>query len=521
MDPKPSLGLQSRRDFIRRAACAAVGTVALNATPRDLRFMNAAVAQSNIPANDYKALVCIFLAGGNDSNNLIVPTILSEWNNYAAIRSSVLALPISGAPYNVIPLSPSISDGHSYGLHPACPELAAMFNGTGATSGKLAVLFNAGTLVVPLTQAQYKSSLYQKPPQLFSHADQVAQWQTSVPDQPPLTGWGGRIADLLTSIQPNAKVSLSITLNGANTFEIGGSSSQYAVSTSGAVALSGVTGNRLSALTNVLNVPYANLQAQAYANVAAHSINTTGLLNTAILSTADPSGSVQFWNTPFPGSSPFQVTTPTTVANGTVSKFSSSLGPQLKMIARLIEAGSKPTGNLLTSDGGPMKRQIFFCSVGGYDLHTGQTTNNTPSTVITGSHANLLAELSQCLNSFQAAMDQIGTMHGDATFSRRVTAFTASDFGRTFPSNGLGSDHGWGSHHLIAGGAVNGQQTYGKFPTLAINGPDDTSTGRWIPTTATDQYFATLASWFGVDSGNLTTVFPNIGRFSTSNLGFV
>src|ERR1700690_910186 len=147
MERKSSSGLQSRREVIRRAACAAVGTVALNATIRDLRFMNAAVAQSNIPPNDYKALVCIFLAGGNDSNNLIIPTIQSEWNNYAAIRTSILALPISGAPYNVLPLSPTNSDGHSYGLHPACPELAALFNGTGSTSGKLALLFNAGTLV--------------------------------------------------------------------------------------------------------------------------------------------------------------------------------------------------------------------------------------------------------------------------------------------------------------------------------------------------------------------------------------
>jgi uncharacterized protein (DUF1501 family) len=516
MERKSSPGLQSRRDFIRRAACAAVGTVALNATLRDLRFMNAAVAQSNIPTGDYKALVCIFLAGGNDSNNLIIPTIQSEWNNYAAIRTSILALPISGAPYNVIPLSPTNSDGHSYGLHPACPELAALFNGTGSTTGKLAILFNTGTLVVPLTQAQYRSPLFQKPPQLFSHADQVTQWQTSIPDQPPLTGWGGRVADLLTSVQPNSRISMSVTLNGANTFEIGSSSSQYAVSTSGAVSLNGLNSTRLSALTNVLGVPYANLQAQAYANVAAHSINTTSLLNTAILPTADISGSQQFWTRPFPGSSPFQVTTPT---SGT--KFSSSLGPQLKMIARLIEAGSKPTNNLLTNDSNPMKRQIFFCSVGGYDLHTGQTTGNTPSTVVTGAHANLLAELSQCLNAFQAAMDQIGALHGDPSFSQRVTAFTASDFGRTFPSNGLGSDHGWGSHHLIAGGAVKGQQTYGTFPRLTINGPDDTSTGRWIPTTATDQYYSTLASWFGVDPGNLTTIFPNIGRFSTPNIGFI
>ena len=516
MERKSSPGLQSRRDFIRRAACAAVGTVALNATLRDLRFMNAAVAQSNIPTGDYRALVCIFLAGGNDSNNLIIPTIQSEWNNYAAIRTPILALPISGAPYNVLPLSPLNSDGHSYGLHPACPELAALFNGTGSTTGKLAILFNAGTLVYPLTRAQYQSGALAKPPQLFSHADQVTQWQTSIPNQPPLTGWGGRVADLLASVQPNARISMSITLNGANTFEIGSSSSQYAVSTSGAVSLSGVSGNRLSALTNILGVPYPNLQAQAYANVAAHSINTTGLLNSAILATQDVSSSQQFWTTPFPGSSPFQVTTPT---SGT--KFSSSLGPQLKMIARLIEAGSKPANNLITNDGNPLKRQIFFCTVGGYDLHTGQTTGNAPSTVVTGAHANLLAELSQCLNAFQAAMDQIGTLHGDPSFSQRVTAFTASDFGRTFPSNGLGSDHGWGSHHLIVGGAVKGQQTYGKFPTLAINGPDDTSTGRWIPTTATDQYFSTLATWFGVDGSNLTTIFPNIGRFSTPNIGFI
>ena len=337
MERKSSPGLQSRRDFIRRAACAAVGTVALNATLRDLRFMNAAVAQSNIPSTDYKALVCIFLAGGNDSNNLIIPTIPAEWNSYSAIRTSILALPISGAPFNVIPLSPTNSDGHSYGIHPACSELAAMFNGTGSNTGKLAILFNTGTLVIPLTRPKYQSSAYAKPPQLFSHADQVTQWQTSIPNQPPLTGWGGRVADLLASVQPNAKISMSVTLNGANTFEIGSSSSQYAVSTSGAVSLNGLSSTRLAALTNILGVPYANVQAQAYANVAAHSINTTSLLNTAILPTADISGTQQFWTTPFPGSGTFQVTTPT---SGT--KFNSSLGPQLKMIARLIEAGSKP-----------------------------------------------------------------------------------------------------------------------------------------------------------------------------------
>jgi len=182
------------------------------------------------------------------------------------------------------------------------------------------------------------------------------------------------------------------------------------------------------------------------------------------------------------------------------------------MVARLIAAGSTAAAN----GGFGMKRQIFFCQVGGYDLHTGQTdyTTNNPNNVLIGAHANLLAELSQSMLAFQRAMEQL-------SLSNNVTSFTASDFGRTFPTNGTGSDHGWGSHHLILGGAVNGQRTYGTFPALVVNGPNDTGTGRWIPTTAIDQYFATLATWFGVDSGNLSTVFPNIGRFPTSNLGFI
>jgi uncharacterized protein (DUF1501 family) len=510
MERQPSTSL-SRREFVRQAACAAVGTAAMSFAIRDLRFMNAAVAQSNI--TDYKALVCIFLAGGNDSNNLIVPTIPAEYNSYAAIRTPVLAIPQANllnldntAPIDCTPLN---FDGHNYGLHPCCSQLRTLFG-----QGKLAILFNTGTLVYPLTRALYLSSPSKRPPQLFSHADQVTQWQTSVPDQPALTGWGGRCADLLDAVQPGAPVSLSVTLAGANTFEVGNMVSQYSVSTSGAISLQGVTGARLTALTNILGLPYPNLQAQAYAGVATHAINTGTLLNTAILATADPSSTQQFWTTPFPGSGSFRVTTPTSGA-----LFNSSLGPQLKMIARLIEAGHRAAGS--PSNGFGMKRQIFFCQVGGYDLHSGQTDQPVGGSVLNGSHANLLAELSQCMNAFQSAMDQIGTLHSDPSFAQRVTAFTCSDFGRTFPGNGQGSDHGWGSHHLIMGGAVEGRKTYGTFPTLTLNGPDDTSTGRWIPTTACDQYFATLATWFGVDSGNLATVFPNLGRFASPNLGFI
>jgi uncharacterized protein (DUF1501 family) len=502
---KKNISVITRRDFVRRAACAAVGTVAMTSAIRDLRFMNAAVAQSNIPPGDYKALVCIFLAGGNDSNNLIVPTVPSEYNNYSSVRSSVLALP-QGSLWNLqIPgttnnyVDPA---GHTFGLHPACPELAQLFN-----EGKLAFLFNTGTLVYPITRAQYLSG-GQKPPQLFSHADQVTQWQTSIPDQPATTGWGGRCADLLNSVNPNSLISLSVSLAGANTFEVGNIVSQYSVSTSGAISLSGVSGARLAALTNILGLPYPNMQAQAYAGVAAHSINTGALLNNAITNSAP----TNFWTSPFP-------TTITTPNGG--STFTSSLSSQLKMVARLIEAGNRAAGN--PTNGFGMQRQIFFCQVGGYDLHSGQTnySSNNPNNVVLGAHANLFAELSQSLLVFQRAMEQLG-------LANSVTAFTASDFGRTFPCNGVGSDHGWGSHHLILGGAgapnggsVLGGQTYGKFPALTINGPDDTGTGRWIPTTAIDQYFATIATWFGVDSGNLATVFPNIGRFATSSLGFM
>jgi uncharacterized protein (DUF1501 family) len=210
--------------------------------------------------------------------------------------------------------------------------------------------------------------------------------------------------------------------------------------------------------------------------------------------------------------------------------FASGLMSQLKMIAKIIDAGYRNAGTApsgSTNGGGlGMKRQIFFCQVGGYDTHTGQTSNAGSTTVdnakvILGSQANLLAELSQSINAFQNAMAAIGVKYGDLDFEKRVTAFTSSDFGRTFPSNSLGSDHGWGSHHIVVGGGVKGQKTYGKFPTLAVGGPDDTSTGRWIPTTSVDQFAATLAKWFGVDNTKMSTVFPNLGRFAAPDLGFM
>src|SRR5260221_3269669 len=307
----------TRRDFIRRAACAAVGTAAMTSAIRDLRFMNAAVAQSNV--TDYKALVCIFLAGGNDSNNMVMPAITSEYNNYASIRTPVLAIPQG----NLLTLDGYTDPaGHAFGVHPACPELKTLFS-----EQKLAILFNTGTLVQPITRAQYQSGGL-KPPQLFSHADQATQWQTSIPDQQPLTGWAGRSAELLNSANTNNAISLSVSLAGANTFEIGNIVSQYAVSTSGAIALQGVSGARLAALTNILGLPYPNMQASAYAGVAAHSINTGSLLNNAITNTA----AANYWTNAFPQN--------IILPNGRTVNHS-TLSSQLKIVARLIEAGSR------------------------------------------------------------------------------------------------------------------------------------------------------------------------------------
>ena len=427
----------TRRDFLRRAACAAVGTAAMTSAIRDLRFMNAAVAQSNI--SGYKALVCIFLQGGNDSNNLILPTLQSQYSNYAAIRTPVLAIPQSA----ILPVTSLDGDGNTYGLHPSCPELQTLFG-----EGKLAFLFNTGTLVYPITRAQYLAGSVSKPPQLFSHADQQTQWQTSVPDQPPTSGWGGRCADLLNAVQPNAPISLMVTLAGANTFEVGNIVAQYSVSTSGAVSLSlpttpsgGANTNRLPTLMNILGLPYTNLQAQAYAGVAEQAINTGALLNNAISNTAKAT----FWSNAFP--------TKITPPEGGAA-FSSTLSPQLEMVARLIAAGNTP----IPKGGFGMLRQIFFCQVGGYDLHTGQTdySANTPNNVLVGAHTNLLAELSQSMYAFQRAMEQLG-------LSQQVTSFTASDFGRTFPSNGQGSDHGWAAITSFLGAPSTASEPMGSF----------------------------------------------------------
>ncbi len=543
----------SRRSFLQRTAPSVLGATAMSNCLRDLILLDSAMAFST--PTDYKALVCVFLGGGNDANNLIIPTAASEYANYATVRTPVLALPnADGSPAKALQLTTSgggnyiDAAGHEFGLNPAMFEIAQMFNqnsvgGYDALGAKAAVVLNSGPLVFPMTKAQYLANSIKKPPQLFSHADQVTQWQTSIPDQPPSTGWGGRIADLVHSANPKQLapndaldvLATCITIAGANTFQIGQSVQQYAMGTGGVVSLANPSNPstaataRDTALRTILGIGKANVNE--YTNNYAKALDGTIAAGQGLSTALTASPMAAYYSTVANWSktgTAHQVVTP----NGGTT-FTSSLMQQLKMVAQIIEASSrKSTAN----SGLGMKRQIFFVTVGGYDTHTGQTNNPSvngapPATndaaVVIGSQANLLAEVSQSVHSFMKAMQAIGVQQqttapgsGLHTGVNSVTCFTASDFNRTFKCNGLGSDHSWGSHHLVIGGAVNGRQTYGTFPNLTINGPDDTGgVGSWIPTTSVDQYAATLSKWFGLSHSELTTVFPNLTRFSGTYAG--
>ncbi|MEO5961739.1 MAG: DUF1501 domain-containing protein, partial [Opitutaceae bacterium] len=395
---------------------------------------------------------------------------------YAAARSN-LALPQTG----LLPIAPKTSDGRSWALHAAVPELQNLFS-----TGKAAILANVGTLVYPTTKTQYNAASIPLPRQLYSHSDQQVQWQTSVPDKPSTTGWGGRLADLVNAFNTNNQISMSISLAGANTFQVGDDVTQYAVGTGGAILFNGngqgtsTEGVRSKAQRDLFATTEPNLLETAFGGITTGAIKNAEFLN-SVLATAPTI------NTPFP----FQ-------ADG---RSLTNIAAQLKMVARLIAAA--PSLGL--------KRQVFFVQIGGWDTHAAQLTNATPTS---GAHAALLSQVSQAMNAFYNATIEIGA-------ASQVTAFTASDFGRTYRSNGDGSDHGWGSHQLIVGGAVAGGEMYGKMPALTVNGPDDTGQGRWIPTTSVDEFAATLATWFGVSATNLPVILPNIGRFAKPNLGFL
>ena len=463
----------SRRKFLG-GCCAAVGTTGLLSALSQLRLIGALADASPSPLAgvgdraDYRALVCLFLAGGNDANNVVVPSDSTGYNAYAQGRGA-LALPKD----SLLALAPRTPDGRTFALHPSMPELRELFG-----VGRLAILANVGTLVVPTTKAQFQGKTVPLPNALFSHNDQQVQWQSSLPDSKLFTsGWGGRLADLTNAFNENNKISMSISLAGQNSFQVGKAVTQYAVSPNGAIQPNGGGGNigalRVKARQELLGTADENLFETAFAGLTSDAVTDSAMLSSVLGKEA-----------------PFKTVFPT-----------SNLGQQLRMIARL--AALAPTLGL--------RRQVFFARVGGWDLHDHQVVAGATAT---GAHAKLLADVSQSLAAFSNATDELG-------IADQVTTFTASDFGRTWTTNGDGSDHGWGSHHFVMGGAVKGGDIYGRMPDFAINGPDDTGRGRWIPSTSVDEYNATLAMWFGVKASDLPVVLPNIGRFAKPNLGFM
>jgi uncharacterized protein (DUF1501 family) len=442
----------NRRSFIKYASLAAAGNaLAL----RPFGALNA-LAQST---TDYKALVCIFLFGGNDANNTLIPFDTAGYGKYSSLRGDLALaqntlLPLNGAP--------------DFALNPNLPDIQNLFANKNA-----AFVANVGTLVQPLTRAEYLAG-QTCPTNLFSHPDQQLEWQNAAPSPATPTGWAGRMADALgASYNRGASIPMITSVAGDTLFCNGAATSPVSISPGNVGGANCSEGAECSARQTSAQA-LLTLDSGISLVQADDSITTNAYAYAKTL--ADATQSITPLKTAFPTNN--------------------SLAAQLKQIAQIIQV----RGAL------GVQRQIFFASMGNFDTHSDQLTLQN----------GLLAQVSPALAAFYNATLELNV-------ASQVTSFTMSDFSRTFqPNSNTGSDHAWGSHHVVLGGAVKGGQIYGTYPTLALGGPDDSgSNGRWVPSTATCQYAATLAQWFGVPTGSLSSVLPTIGNFGNSNLGFV
>jgi uncharacterized protein (DUF1501 family) len=505
----------SRRLFLRQAG--ALSTLGTAAAPLALNMaaLGSAAAQS---AADYKALVCIFLFGGNDSINMVLPTDAASWANYSTLRNQApesIALLAPGTVKTgngtspaqlggVLPITPTLAQGRTFALHPTMTALQTMFN----VDKRLAILPNVGPLILPTNKAQYADTRHPKPKSLFSHNDQQNTWQTFKTEGATI-GWGGRLGDLLAS-QNSRAVFTSISASGNAVWLAGQTIQQYQVSTSGAIRMGTDANGRVFGSADVgaamqrivTGTRGGHVFEGDLANVSQRSIDAEATLRGALKAPGDPLfGTAPTSGNYNPNADPkLQYDNP---ANGT--KAFNSLAQQLQIVARMIDASS--------AAGIGAKRQVFFVSMGGFDTHDAENAG----------HAQLMAKLSHAMAYFDTALGAMGARS-------RVTTFTASDFGRTFTSNGDGTDHGWGAHHFVMGGAVKGGDLYGSFPAYGAkntannnfdSSPDQLGNGSLLPTTSVDQLGATLAKWFGVSDTQLGDVFPNLANFSIRDLGFM
>lgn len=451
----------SRRQFLGTASCAALGTTTMFNALFNLGMTNA-LARPNRPkdrnSNDYRALVCILLAGGNDSYNMLVPTSSAAYADYAVTRSN-LALTQG----SLLPLNYTDPQGRSFGIHPSMPEVQGLFN-----SGKLAFLANIGTLIQPSTKAQVVNQTVPLPNGLLSHADQIQQWQTSIPQSREARGWGGRMADIISSANNNQNISMGISLGGTNVFQAGVNSTEFTIQNTGdgSVGIHVFESNEWydqlirARVDSLLNQQYQDMFKQTFGQRVRHAQDSHIQFSSAIA--AVPPFVTQFSNNP--------------------------VSADMSMIAKTIAA----------RDILDMSRQTFFVVFGGWDHHD-EVLNNQQA---------MLSMVSKGMSEFQAAMVELG-------IDDCVTTFTISDFARTLTSNGNGTDHAWGGNVMVMGGAVNGGTIYGNYPSLALNGPDEVGGGVLVPGLSTDSYFAELAQWMGVQNADLPYVLPNLGNFYT------
>lgn len=481
----------SRRTFLRQLNCAALGSSAILNTLLNLKLANSVAAQGG--PLDNKALVCIFLSGGMDSFNLLVPWEQSAYNAYSITRGAFGS--DGGLALDRNALRQLSAPSANFGLHPSCANLQAMANGTGVFSGKrrLAFIANVGTLVQPITKAQFnawengQNAALPVPKALFSHSDQIEQWQTAVPQgMSQLSGWAGRCADILHSYYNSGSTSMSISLGGNNVFQVGNSTQQFVITPSGALSFEGDTGGanpnplqlKNAALRSTLDQHYANLLTESFSQLTKQSDDAQLAFQSEFNSTgADLGGAV---NVLFPAGN--------------------YLASTLKAVVKTIKIRSQLG----------LRRQTFFVQYGGWDHH-GELLNT---------QAAMLSTFDAAVGAYQQALELLGLQN-------EVISFTCSDFGRTLRSNGRGTDHAWGGNAMVFGGKVDGGKIFGGYPNLTLDGPDDVGRGgRLLPSTSADEYFAELLRWFGVVSGNMSHVLPNIANFWDPNslngpIGFV
>ncbi len=473
----------SRRTFLGQASCAALGSTTLISTLLNLKSLNAAAAfNSSVIGGpeDYKALVCIMFSGGIDSYNMLVPRSSAAYNEYATTRSNLALARNDLRPVNALN---SDAEGREFGLHPSLVNMQQLFN-----NGKLGFVSNVGTLIRPMNKINYYNGVVPAPVGLYSHADQIQQWQTGIPHERSSIGWAGKMADLMIAANNNQTISMNISVSGSSIFQNGENTVEYSIDPyNGSVGIEGYHNDnwffdrlRRNAIDKMLAPQYDDIFKKTYVNTMKTAVDGNEMLADVIENAPD-------FNDAFTSNHYF------------------SRG--LEMVAKTISGRDKLD----------VKRQIFFVEIGGWDMHDELLENQEA----------LLSVVDTALSKFYNALEQMGV-------ADQVTTFSLSEFSRTLTSNGNGTDHAWGANVFVMGGAVKGQNIYGKFPSLALTNynlhsdtnPLDVGSGVMLPTTSTDEYFAELALWYGVPASELVLLFPNIGYFynplsGTSPVGFL